>query len=371
MNVYSINNKSKTPEILLYGYIGNWEANDSRSFISDLKKIEQNHSQINVRINSGGGDVFEGITIYNALKSSTAEIHVFIDGVAASMASIIALAGHVIHMSRFAQLMVHKVSGSANGDAEKLRETANLMDELEKNLVLIYAERTGKSTETVQSLWMQRGKDTWFNAADALQENLIDKIVDGFVAEAPQQQQANPNALWSFYNQQLSNVLNLNNTMFLNQVKSLFGLSDTASEHDVFAALQSQQNKLKSLESDFDVLKTENESFKNQLIKEQQLKVIDLVANAIKENRITEDQRATYTALAEANYDATKAALSAITPYKSIMTQINNAASTDDEELKSFRDYQEKAPQLLAEMKQSNPDKYNTLFQKEFNKTPK
>ena len=135
INNYIINQSDNSAEILLYGFIGNWKDTDSKQFISDFKKLEAAHNQINVRINSGGGDVFEGITIYNALKNSTATIHIYIDGVAASMASVIALAGSKIFMSRYAQLMIHRVSGSANGDADKLRETASLMDELEKSLL--------------------------------------------------------------------------------------------------------------------------------------------------------------------------------------------------------------------------------------------
>ena len=373
MDNYIINSTTKTPEILLYGYIGNWKDTDSKRFISDLKSLEAKHQQINVRINSGGGDVFEGITIYNALKNSPAAIHVYIDGLAASMASIIALSGRIIYMSRFAQLMVHRVSGTANGDAEKLRETASLMDELEKNLVVIYSERTGRTVEDIQANWMQRGKDTWFNATDALTQKLVDKVFDGVIAEAPQQTD-NPNAVWQFYNTQLensfSNQLNNNTTMLLAQFKNQFGLPESATEQDVFAAIQSQHNKNKLLQEENEKLKSDNTDFQNQLKVAQQQKVTDLVSNAIKENRITEDQRPTYTALAEANYDATKAALSAITPYKSIAAQIN-AASDDATEYKTFREYQEKAPHLLAALKENDPAKYSALYKKEFGKTPK
>jgi ATP-dependent protease ClpP protease subunit len=369
MNNYIVNNNTKTPEILLYGYIGNWKDTDSKRFISDLKSLEAKHQQINVRINSGGGDVFEGITIYNALKNSTADIHVYIDGLAASMASVIALSGRIIYMSRFAQLMVHRVSGTANGDAEKLRETAALMDELEKNLITIYAERTGKTADVIQASWMQRGKDTWFNATDALQQKLVDKVFDGIVAEAPINNES-PNAVWEFYNHQISNQLNNHNSMLLAQFKNQFNLPESATEQDVFAAIQSQHNKNKLLQEENEKLKSDNAEFQNQLKTAQQQKVTDLVSNAIKENRITEEQRPTYTALAEANYDATKAALSAITPYKSIVSQIN-ATSDDAPEYKTFRDYQEKAPHLLAAMKENEPAKYNALYKKEFGKLPK
>jgi len=94
-----------------------------------------------------------------------------------------------------------------------------------------------------------------------------------------------------------------------------------------------------------------------------------MIDSAVKSNRITEDQRPTYTSLAEANFEATKVALNAITPYRSIASQLQ---TTDDlqEEYKTFKEYQQKAPQLLAEIKEKEPEKYKALYKKEFGKNP-
>lgn len=366
---YIINQSNNSAEILLYGFIGNWKDTDSARFISDFKKLESTHNTINVRLNSAGGDVFEGITIYNTLKNSPAEINIYIDGLAASMASVIALAGSKIYMSRFAQLMIHRVSGSANGDADKMRETANLMDELEKSLLSIYAEKTGMSAEEIQGAWMQRGKDTWFNATDAVKQKLVDEIFDGVIKKSPKKKD-NAKDVWQFYNLQIENTLNNNDMQILNQFKSMYGLPETATEQDVLAAFQSQTNKSRELKDENEKLKLQNTEFQNQLQASQKQKVQDLVDGAIKSNRITEEQRSTYVALAEGNYDATKVALSAITPYRSIASQLQTT-SDDAPEYKTFREYQEKAPQLLAEMKDKEPAKYQALYKKEFGKNSK
>ncbi len=249
---------------MLYGFIGNWKDTDSKRFISDFKKLEETHNQINVRINSGGGDVFEGITIYNTLKNSSAEIHIYIDGLAASMASVIALAGSKIFMSRYAQLMIHRVSGSANGDADKLRETASLMDELEKSLLDIYATKTGKDIQSIQDTWMQRGKDTWFTAKDAVQHKLVDEIFDGVIKKSPAKTK-NAQEVWQFYNLQIENSINNNDMQILNQFKSMYGLPETATEQDVLAAFQSQVNKAQDMKEENEKLKTQNTEFENQL----------------------------------------------------------------------------------------------------------
>src|ERR1043165_9982317 len=204
MDNYIINQNDNAAEILLYGFIGAWKDTDSKRFISDFKKLESSNNKINVRINSGGGDVFEGITIYNTLKNSSSEIDVYIDGVAASMASVIALAGKKIFMSRYAQLMIHRVSGSAIGDADTFRETAALMEELEKSLLEIYANKTGKDVAAIQNAWMQSGKDSWFNASEAVQEKLVDEIFDGVIKKSPKKNQ-NAEAVWQFYNTQIEN----------------------------------------------------------------------------------------------------------------------------------------------------------------------
>lgn len=367
MRNYLINQSGNTPEILLYGYIGQWKDTDSRRFISDFKKLETSNNKINVRINSGGGDVFEGITIYNTLKNSPAEINVFIDGVAASMASVIALAGSKIFISKYGQLMIHRVSGSANGDSEKLRETAALMDELQKSLLDIYASKTGKDTTTIENSWMQRGKDFWFNAESAVQEKLVDGVFDGVIKKAPSKANT-PEEVWQFYNLQIENSLNSNQMEILNQFASFYGLKD-ATAQDILAAMQTQSNENRNLKDENEKLKQQNTEFQNQLQESQKQKVKDLIDGAIKSNRITEEQRPTYTSLAESNFDATKVALNAITPYKSISSQLQ---TTEDpqEEYKTFKEYQEKAPQLLAEMKEKEPDKYKALYKKQFGKNP-
>lgn len=367
MSNYLINQSGSIPEILLYGYIGQWKDTNSKLFLSDFKKLESSNNKINVRINSGGGDVFEGITIYNALKNSSAEVNVFIDGVAASMASVIALAGKKIFISKYGQLMIHRVSGSANGDSEKLRETAALMDELQKSLLDIYASKTGKDISSIEHSWLQRGKDSWFNATEAVQEKLVDEVFDGVIKKAPSKANT-PEEVWQFYNMQIENSINQSQMEILSQFASFYGLKD-ATAQDILGAMQTQSNENRNLKDENEKLKQQNAEFQNQLQETQKQKVKDLVDGAIKSNRITEEQRSTYTSLAEANFDATKNALNAITPYKSITSQLQ---TTEDPatEYKTFKEYQQKAPQLLAEMKEKEPEKYKALYKKEFGKNP-
>lgn len=367
-NSTNINNQPAPAEILIYGYIGNDTNDFSKNFINDFKKAEASNSHINVRINSGGGDVFEGISIYNTLKNSSATVHVYVDGLAASMASIIALGGSKIFVNKYAQLMIHKVSGVSNGDADKLRETAELMDELQKSLTAIYSERTGLSTESIESTWMQRGKDNWFNAEQALKNKLVDEIFDGSIKKAPSKIK-NAHEVWQFYNKQIQNNLNITNMEALSPIISFFKLAANASDIDVMNAIQSQAKHNADLLEANEQLSIENKSFQNQLASNNKQKVNDLIDNAVQSHRIREEQRTVFSTLAEANYEATKIAINAITPYMSITSQL----TTDDEQAdyKTFREYQEKAPAILAEMKVSNPAKFTALYKKEYGTAPK
>src|SRR5205809_577327 len=108
---YFINKHNDVPEILIYGYIGQWENVDSQNFVSEFKTLEASHDRINIRLNTGGGDVMESISIFNCIKNSTAEVHTFVDGLAGSMGSVIALAGHKVFISKYGQMMIHRVSG--------------------------------------------------------------------------------------------------------------------------------------------------------------------------------------------------------------------------------------------------------------------
>ena len=150
-NFFNIIPGNGTVAILLYGEVGNGQSVDSGRVVSELLALQSQYDKIDVRINSNGGDVFSGIAIYNALRTSTADINIYVDGVAASIAAIIALCGKPLYMSPYAKLMLHSVSGGTCGNASDLRRMATVMEELERNLAGMIAARCGMSTEDVSA----------------------------------------------------------------------------------------------------------------------------------------------------------------------------------------------------------------------------
>ncbi len=132
---------------------------------------------IAVRIDSPGGSVFEGHAIFNLLRGADAPVNVEIIGLAASMASIIALAGDTVSMADNALYMVHNPFGMAVGDADEMRSTADLLDKVKSTLVNIYAKRSGKTKGQVSKLM---NAETWLTAKEAKAEGFIDTVADSF-----------------------------------------------------------------------------------------------------------------------------------------------------------------------------------------------
>lgn len=162
-------------EILIYGDIGaGWfaEGITAQSIMEQIAGLEAD--TLNVRINSGGGLVFEGLAIYNAIARHPAHVITHIDSLAASIASVIAMAGDEIRIAEGAHVMIHKPWSGAVGDANTLRKEAEVLDQLESGLIDIYAARTDNSRVDLQK-WIDA--ETWFKGQEAVDKGFADEMV--------------------------------------------------------------------------------------------------------------------------------------------------------------------------------------------------
>lgn len=182
MKWYQLRAKANTPdaEVLIYGDIGEsfWgdESTTAKQFVQDLEAIGD--KTLTVRINSYGGSVADGLAIYNAIRRHPKGSTVEIDGVAASIASLIAMAGDTVRMADGALLMIHAPWGMSVGNAKDMRDTAETLDKFAEAMVGAYQLKTGKSKKAVMAL-LTDGADHWFTAHEALDENFIDEIAEG------------------------------------------------------------------------------------------------------------------------------------------------------------------------------------------------
>lgn len=155
-------------EVCIYDEIGGWGITAS-AFISALKATKA--KKVNVRMNTPGGSVFDGLAIYNYLKGLDCTIQ--IDGIAASIGSVIAMAGKKVCCAANGFLMIHNPSAGCAGTSEDMRETADVLDKLAASLAATYAAKTGKTVEECAK-WMD--EETWFSAQEAQDAGLVDEI---------------------------------------------------------------------------------------------------------------------------------------------------------------------------------------------------
>ena len=148
------------------------EETSAVSFRDALKELGD-VSTINLSINSGGGSVFDGIAIYNMLKSHKATVNVYVEGLAASIASVIAMAGDTITMRSGSMMMVHMPWTLSQGNAEEMRKTADTLEKTGDSIVDIYSERTGISPDDIRNIM---NDETWLSAEEAVEQGWATKL---------------------------------------------------------------------------------------------------------------------------------------------------------------------------------------------------
>lgn len=187
-NFMNIKNKtSASADLYIYGDIINntgWKWDDSDVMPDDVKNLLdeiKDVKDLNIYINSGGGSVFAGLAIYNMLKRSNANKTVYVDGVAASIASVIALAGDRVIVPSNAFLMIHKPWSLAIGNSSDFRKMADDLDRIETGIMNVYKEnlKDGVGIETIQELV---DAETWLNGEDAEKYFNIEVIEESNVA---------------------------------------------------------------------------------------------------------------------------------------------------------------------------------------------
>ncbi len=165
---------TQAAEILIYGEIGDWwDGLDAKTLADQIKAVESD--TINVRILTYGGSLFTGLAIYNVLKTSGKQINIFNDGVIASAGTIIACAGNIF-MPENALFMTHGASNLAYGNAQEMREAADLLDKFNESIKAVYRTKTGLDDEKLNELVTS---DNWLSAQEAKNLGFVYEVTDG------------------------------------------------------------------------------------------------------------------------------------------------------------------------------------------------
>ena len=184
--VWKVTAKSDSEaEILLYDEISdleadNWGLMNAKGLISKIKALG-NVKNITLRINSVGGDVFEAQAMYSYLKSHPANVTVRVDGLAASAASVVAMAGNKVIMPSNALMMIHNPAGGVWGEAEDMRDTAEILDKIRDTIAGVYVARTGLDREKVIEMM---DSETWMTATEAHELKFCDEVEENVAVVA-------------------------------------------------------------------------------------------------------------------------------------------------------------------------------------------
>jgi ATP-dependent Clp endopeptidase proteolytic subunit ClpP len=192
---YEIKNQAEdTAVVNIYDEIGGWGVTAS-DFSKELQGVTA--STIELHLNSPGGDVFDGLAILNTLRQHDATVNVLIDGIAASAASFIAMAGQSVKMQPQSMLMIHDASGLVIGNSKDMQDMADLLNKTSDNIAAVYAQRAGGTVEDWRAAMLA---ETWYSDQEAVDAGLADEVV-GSVQDNPADDNSNPDAKaqsWDF-----------------------------------------------------------------------------------------------------------------------------------------------------------------------------
>ena len=254
-NWYNIQGKAtdSVVDIYLFDEIGAYGIT-AQDFINEIKDYKD--TEINLRINCIGGDVFDGMAIYNIIKKRNSKTTAYIEGIAASMGSVIALAADEVVMAENSLFMIHNAWGGAMGEAEDMRKTASVLEKISGEIANIYQKKTRLLYDRITSMM---DEETWLNAKEAYDLGFIDTISDSIKVAA----KYDVSKFKNITTEQIQNKLNINvnNKKMTEELKNWFNNK----VEEIVATVKGADNKSEVVESEVNVILSDNEEISNKL----------------------------------------------------------------------------------------------------------
>lgn len=361
-NIFTVDNANA--EIKIYGYIVENKDATWDQFLTDFNQVANHNSKAKIRINSGGGDMFKGLAIYDAIRNSKCEFTGIVEGVAASMAGPIFLACDIRLINKNARIMVHKPQGMYMGEADGFAGYADLMKQEEQKLVNIFVERTGQTEEVVKS-WFIAGAEKWFNATDALKYGLATGIVDNVKDNKKLQNfSGSMEDIISIYNMALlpeneekpkdHNMKKV--ILVLNAYKVDHTLTDESTEDQVATTVE---NALKA--KDARIVELDN-----KLKAQSETTITNALDEAQNAGKFTAAERSDWKAALENNFDGGMRMLKALTPAIDVNKVLNKggddkAKGPDNRKDWTARDWETKDPEGWKKMRVNNTAEFDRI----------
>lgn len=315
-------------DLLLYGEVVENSCGDenvvcSKSVVKDLLTLENRCDKVRVRINSQGGEVYSGIAIFNALRHAKCDIAIYTDGIAASIAGVIAMCGRPHYMSRYSRLMIHSVSGGVYGNKTELARMIEEISSLEETIGQIIAGRMGCTPREVRDRYFD-GEDHWFTAEQAVEAGLADGIydcgIDGLDGASNER---------DIYNRILNNRLafvrpQTTNNMDLEKIKTIPKFANVASEEEAVAGIAAMASENEALKQEKARLQEEKDGLETRMREEEDQRVDEILSQAVSDGRIQEGQKETYRNLLKADRASAQKVLNSLKKGRSVAADLNN-----------------------------------------------
>ena len=324
-----------TAEIYLYGLIGSGLDIDTNELTAEIETLRKGGIQKYVfYVNSDGGEVVQGNSLFNYLDRTDIDVTFIIDGIAASMmAMLITNPKHKVRAAKHAKFMYHRVQGYVYGNSAEVRAHADMIDTFEASLVEMMAARMNTDSEAVKAEFFTDGTDHWLNAQQAKERGLIDEIIVGgkTMKEPDTTMLTNKRDVYNFYNNQIINIKKQKKMARENNLYALaVGLPHDEDESKVVEKIQNITAENKTITASLQAKDTEIASLKNQLQTFEKSKVSGLINQAIAEKKIGEDERETYTALAEKDFDGVEKIINKLPGVEPITGKLGDKNNSGD-----------------------------------------
>ena len=252
---YNIQGKATdaVAEVYIFDEIGSYGIT-AQDFISEMKEYKD--TPVNLRINCLGGDVFDGMAMYNIIKKREAKTTSYIEGIAASMGSVIALAADEVIMAENSLFMIHKAWGGAMGEAEDMRKTASVLEKISGEIANIYKRKTRLSLDRIQDMM---DEETWLNAEEAFELGFVDTISDSIKVAA----KYDVSKFKNITTEQIHNKLNINvnNKKMTEELKNWFNNK----VDEIVASVKGADDKSEDVVTEVNVMLSDNEEISNKL----------------------------------------------------------------------------------------------------------
>lgn len=364
---------STTAEIYMYGVIGSGLDIDANVVVAEIENLRKKGCR-NFRfyVNSEGGEVIQGSALFNYLDRTDIDVEWVVDGVAASMmAMLISNPKHKVKAAKYASFMYHRVQGSCYGNSDEVRNLAAMIDTFEKSLVDMMASRMKVDAESVKKEFFTDGLDHWMNAEEAMRRGLVDEIITGKNITPSPKELVSSKDVFNFYNKQLINYKQNQKSMITNkaEIGKLLNIAEAEVSGDtVMTAVKNVLKSNSELQNQLKTIKDENASLKNQIGELNNAKVKSLIDKAIADKKFGEDERESYTRLANTDFELAEKMIGKMKGVERIVDRLDSEHESEEEKDWTFDDYHKKGK--LENLKKTNKEKYNKLYKTRFGRNP-